>query len=58
MPLGWKSHKNPGMGPQGPYYCGVGGGRAFGRQIVEEHMVKCLESGVNYWGNNAEVMAS
>lgn len=30
----------------------------FGRFIVEEHMYKCIEAGVRYHGNNAEVMAS
>lgn len=58
MPFGWKTAKNPGHGPQGPYYCGVGGKKIFGRDLVEEHMVKCIESGLKYHGNNAEVMPS
>lgn len=42
--------------PQGPYYCGVGGNRAFGRKIAEDHMFYCLEAGLWYYGMNAEVM--
>ncbi len=42
--------------PQGPYYCSVGAGKAFGREIVEEHLDICLEAGLNVEGINAEVM--
>ncbi len=41
--------------PQGPYYCGVGGKSAYGRDIVEEHLDLCLEAGLNVEGINAEV---
>lgn len=58
LPLGWKTHKEPGMGPQGPYYCGVGGGKAYGRPMIEEHMMKCIEAGIAFHGTNAEVMPS
>ena len=54
----WKGKDEPGAGPQGPYYCGVGGNTMFGRDIIEEHMYKCIEAGVRYHGNNAEVMPS
>ena len=57
-PYGWKTPEDPGLGPQGPYYCAVGGDRAFGRKIVEEHMFACLKAGINYYGANAEVMPS
>jgi glutamine synthetase len=40
------------------HYCSVGGDRAFGRQIVEEHLQLCLEAGLKIGGTNAEVMAS
>ena len=42
--------------PQGPYYCGVGAGRAFGRPIVEAHAQACLDAGLMIYGINAEVM--
>ncbi|XP_054271248.1 glutamine synthetase-like [Macrosteles quadrilineatus] len=45
-------------GPQGPYYCGVGTGKAYGRSIVEAHLRACLYCGINVSGTNAEVMPS
>jgi len=53
-PLGWPQFGYP--GPQGPYYCGNGSRRAFGRQIVEAHYRCCLYCGINISGINAEVM--
>jgi glutamine synthetase len=41
---------------QGPFYCSVGSDRAYGRDIVEDHMEICLEMGLPYYGYNAEVM--
>ena len=41
--------------PQGPYYCGVGAGKAYGRDIIEEHLDLCLDAGLNVEGINAEV---
>lgn len=58
LPYKWKSHQDPCIGGQGPYYCGAGGDRIFGREIIEDHMFKCLDAGINYFGANAEVMAS
>lgn len=55
LPLGFPAGGFP--EPQGPYYCGVGGSKAFGRQIVEEHLDMCLEAGLNVEGINAEVAA-
>lgn len=46
------------MPPQGRYYCGVGGGRVFGREIAESHMHACIQAGLNITGINAEVMPS
>lgn len=43
---------------EGPYYCGVGAGKAFGRSIVEAHLRACLYCGINVSGTNAEVMPS
>ncbi|MCB9350297.1 MAG: glutamine synthetase beta-grasp domain-containing protein [Lewinellaceae bacterium] len=41
--------------PQGPYYCGVGAGKAYGREIIEEHLDLCIDAGLNVEGINAEV---
>ena len=40
---------------QGPFYCGVGFGKAFFRDIAEEHLKVCLEAGLDIAGINAEV---
>lgn len=42
----------------GPYYCGVGADKAYGRDIVEAHYRACLYAGVKIYGTNAEVMPS
>ena len=44
-------------GPQGPYYCSVGAGNAYGRECVEDHLDLCIEAGINLEGINAEVAA-
>ncbi len=54
----WLTETDPGNGPQGPYYCSVGGKNTFGRFLVEEHMMVCLQAGLHYYGSNAEVMPS
>lgn len=53
-PLGWPERGYP--APQGPFYCGVGADEVFGRSLVEDHAVACLEAGVMLYGINAEVM--
>jgi len=53
-PLGWPIGGYP--GPQGPYYCGVGANKVFGRDVVESHYRACLYAGVKVCGTNAEVM--
>ncbi|MEM9670990.1 MAG: glutamine synthetase beta-grasp domain-containing protein [Bacteroidota bacterium] len=53
LPLGFPSNGYP--RPQGPFYCSVGAGNAYGREIIEEHLDQCLEAGVNVEGINAEV---
>jgi glutamine synthetase len=58
MPYNWEKHDEPGSGGQGPYYCSVGGGVCFGREISDAHLQYCLEAGLSICGTNAEVMAS
>ena len=41
--------------PQGQYYCSVGAGNAFGRNIAEEHLQACIKAGIKIAGINAEV---
>lgn len=54
--LGWPTGGYP--APQGPYYCGIGAGRAIGRDVIEAHYRACLYSDIEISGVNAEVMAS
>jgi len=53
-PLGWPQGGYP--GPQGPYYCGSGADRSYGRSISEAHYKACLFAGLEISGTNAEVM--
>ncbi|KAJ5949566.1 glutamate--ammonia ligase [Penicillium verhagenii] len=55
-PYGWPAGGFPGA--QGPYYCGVGTGKVYCRDIVEAHYRACLYANVNISGINAEVMPS
>lgn len=41
---------------QGPYYCGIGADKAWGRDIVDAHYKACLYAGINISGINGEVM--
>lgn len=53
-PLGFPDKGFP--GPQGPYYCGVGADKIFGRPLVEAHLDAALRAGLTIAGINAEVM--
>jgi glutamine synthetase len=52
-PFGFPENGYP--APQGPYYCSVGAGKAYGRDVIEEHLDLCIEAGLNVEGINAEV---
>lgn len=54
-PLGWPRGGLPGS-PQGPYYCGAGADRMFGRAVSDAHYAACLYAGIKISGSNAEVM--
>ncbi len=53
-PYGWPATGYP--GPQGPYYCSIAADRAFGRDIVDQHLDACIAAGISIPGTNAEVM--
>lgn len=53
-PLGFPKDGFP--APQGPYYCGVGAEKIFGRGLIEDHMGVCIRAGLQICGINAEVM--
>ena len=48
-PLGWPAIGYP--APQGPYYCGVGGDKMPGREIVELHTAACIDAGTRHRGH-------
>ena len=55
-PYGWPKGGFP--APQGPYYCGVGTGKVYCRDIVEAHYKACLYAGITISGINAEVSSN
>ena len=53
LPLGFPLGGYP--GPQGLYYCSVGGKNTHGRSFVEDHADLCIAAGINFEGINQEV---
>jgi|TARA_B110000438_G_C15759440_1_gene626614 glutamine synthetase len=53
LPLGFPLGGYP--GPQGLYYCSVGGKNTHGRSFVEEHADLCIAAGIEFEGINQEV---
>jgi len=43
---------------QGDYYCSIGHGKSLGRDIVDRHLLYCLDAGITICGYNAEVAPS
>jgi glutamine synthetase len=54
FPFGYDPDNKP--REQGEYYCGVGNRNVIGREIAEEHLVKCVDIGLDVSGVNAEVL--
>ena len=52
-PLGFAPNSEP--NEQGQYYCSVGTGNAFGRNVADEHLSACIKAGIKISGINAEV---
>jgi glutamine synthetase len=52
-PLGFPENGFP--NPQGQYYCSNGSENAYGRKILEEHLLNCIKAGIVISGINAEV---
>ena len=50
QPLGYENATK-----QGQYYCAVGANNTFGRTLAEEHMIACLDAGIQISGINQEV---
>lgn len=53
LPLGFPKNGYPRS--QGPYYCAVGQGNVFGRDVANDHLKACLVAGVQICGLNGEV---
>jgi glutamine synthetase len=53
LPLGFPIGGYP--GPQGLYYCSVGGKNTHGRDFVDEHADLCIAAELNFEGINQEV---
>ncbi|RWS30593.1 glutamine synthetase-like protein [Leptotrombidium deliense] len=56
QPLGWPKNGYP--EPRSHYYCGVGTGKTFGRDIAEAHYRACLYAGIGISSVNAHFIPS
>lgn len=54
-PLGFPQSYAFNPGPQGPYYCSVGGENTYGRNIVQNAYILASKAGIDVSGMNAEV---
>ena len=54
-PLAWSILKKT-PEKQGKYYCAVGAGKVFGRNLIEAHTKVCLKANLEISGTNVEVM--
>ena len=52
-PVGYENNET--TAEQGDYYCGVGNGNVFHRNLVNDHYKSCLYAGIQISGINAEV---
>ena len=53
--LGWPDDHRYQMGEQGPFYCSVGAGNAYGRDYLEEVLDHCVTMDIGVTGLNMEV---
>ncbi|KAH9628059.1 hypothetical protein HF086_018034 [Spodoptera exigua] len=55
-PVGWPKGGYPQSSPL--YYCGTGGDKIFGRELIDAHSRCCLYAGIPMWSTNPEVVPS
>ncbi|XP_022832974.1 glutamine synthetase-like [Spodoptera litura] len=55
-PVGWPKCGFPRN--SGQYYCGLGGDKVFGRELLEAHYRCCLYAGIPLWGTNPDLVPS
>ncbi len=60
LPYKWLDECTPSLlhKEQGSFYCSVGADRNFCRNIMEKHMMCCIDAGLHIRGTNTEVCAS
>ncbi len=58
LPVAFPKNKSHQLAPQGQYYCSVGTGNVWYREIAQEHLYLCIKAGLTISGMNAEVAPS